>query len=145
MQELPDPMTSITYASWVEMNPKTAKDMKVMEGDVVQVESAFGKVKSRVHIYPAIMPDVVAMPMGQGHSSFGRYAKDRGSNPIQILAPAKDRKSGAFAWAATRVKITKTKERIQFAKTAGHDRMLGRNIYETTGHKGKKESSGGGH
>ena len=145
MQELPDPMTSITYASWVEMNPKTAKDMKVMEGDVVQVESAFGKVKSRVHIYPAIMPDVVAMPIGQGHSSFGRYAKDRGSNPIQILAPAKDRKSGAFAWAATRVKITKTKERIQFAKTAGHDRMLGRNIYETTGHKGKKESSGGGH
>jgi len=145
MQELPDPMTSITYASWVEMNPKTAKDMKVVEGDVVQVESAFGKVMSRVHIYPAIMPDVVAMPIGQGHSSFGRYAKDRGSNPIQILAPAKDRKSGAFAWAATRVKITKTNKRIQFAKTAGNGRMLGRNIYETTGHKGKKENSGSGH
>jgi anaerobic selenocysteine-containing dehydrogenase len=145
MQELPDPMTSIVYASWVELNPKTAKELKVRDGDIVLVESPSGKVESRVHVYPAIMPDVVAMPVGQGHTAYGRYAKGRGSNPLHILSPAKDNKSGAFAWAATRVKITRTGERVMFAKTAGNDRMLGRDIYKTTGHNGKEEKGGGHH
>ncbi len=32
MQELPDPMTSVVYGSWVEMNPKTAEKLGLKEG-----------------------------------------------------------------------------------------------------------------
>ncbi|MCZ6526332.1 MAG: hypothetical protein O6928_07260, partial [Gammaproteobacteria bacterium] len=68
------------------------------------------------------------MPIGQGHSHYGRYAKDRGANPIQILAPQVDNMSGALAWSSTRVKITKTSERVNLIKTDGVSRTLGRQI-----------------
>jgi len=128
MQELPDPTTSVVYGSWVELNPKTAEQLEIVEGDLLWVESPAGKIKAPAYLYPAIMPDVVAMPLGQGHSAYGRYAKDRGANPIEILAPLTDSKSGALAWAATRVKISKTGERIKIIKTDGTPRELGRNI-----------------
>ena len=56
---------------------------------------------------PGIAPDVVAMPVGQGHETFTRYASGRGANPIAILAPVAEPETGALAWAATRVKIAR--------------------------------------
>jgi hypothetical protein len=47
------------------------------------------------------------MPVGQGHSTFTRYASGRGVNPVTILAPLTELETGAFAWAATRVKIAR--------------------------------------
>ncbi|GGK72055.1 molybdopterin-containing oxidoreductase family protein [Amphritea balenae] len=128
MQELPDPTTSVVYGSWVELNPRTAMHLGIREGDLLWVESPTGKIKVPAYLYPAIMPGVVAMPIGQGHSAYGQYAKGRGANPIQILAPLTDVKSGALAWAATRVRITKTGERVEILKTDGTPRELGRNI-----------------
>ena len=85
-------------------------------------------IKAPAFLFPAIRPDVVAMPIGQGHSHYGRYAKDRGANPMQILAPQVDDMSGALAWSSTRVKITRTGERVKLIKTSGVSRTLGRQI-----------------
>lgn len=57
---------------------------------------------------PGIALDIIAMPIGQGHQSFGRYASDRGANPFSILASLTDSETGSLAWAATRVKLTKS-------------------------------------
>ena len=56
---------------------------------------------------PGIAPDMVAMPVGQGHENFGRFASGRGANPLSILAPLAERETGSLAWAATRVKIAR--------------------------------------
>ena len=128
MQELPDPLTSIVYNSWVELNPKTAAELAIGEGDVLLVESTVGRFEAPAFIYEAIRPDVVAMPIGQGHGNYGRYASGRGSNPIEILAPETDSGSGGLAWSATRVKISKTGRRVHVIKTDGTTRDLGRNI-----------------
>ena len=61
-------------------------------------------------IFPGIAPDIVAMPVGQGHETFTRYASGRGVNPIAILAPAAEAETGALAWAATRVTIARVGE-----------------------------------
>jgi molybdopterin-containing oxidoreductase family iron-sulfur binding subunit len=68
------------------------------------------------------------MPIGQGHAAYGRYAKDRGVNPIHIVATLMDDRAGDLAWAATRVKIKNTGERLQIVKTDGVTRALGRQI-----------------
>jgi hypothetical protein len=47
------------------------------------------------------------MPVGQGHETFTRYASGRGANPIRILAAVTEPETGALAWAATRVKISR--------------------------------------
>ncbi len=130
MQELPDPMTSVVYGSWVEINPTTAGQLGLSEGDVVEVESLQGRIAAPVFVYPAIMPDVVAMPIGQGHSEYGRYAKDRGANPIEILAPQLEPVTGSLAWSATRVRLTPTGRSVRLLKTGGVSRELGREIVQ---------------
>ena len=133
MQELPEPMTSIVYGTWVEMNPVTARDMGFRDGDVVTVTSGLGSIEAPVVTFPAIMPDVVAMPIGQGHDALGRYARNRGANPIEILAPETDPASGNLATSATRVALAATGRRAAPVKTGGESRQLGRGIVQSTG------------
>ena len=128
LQELPDPMTSVVYGSWAELNPVTAKELGIREGDVLDVESPAGIVRVPALIFPAIRPGVVAIPIGQGHAAYGRYASNRGVNPIHIVATLMDDQSGDLAWASTRVKLTNTGERLQIIKTDGVTRTLGRQI-----------------
>jgi anaerobic selenocysteine-containing dehydrogenase len=83
LQELPDPMTSVMWGSWVEINPKTAATLGIREGDLVAVTSPHGTIRAPAVLYPAIRPDTVAFAYGQGHT-VGRYAKDRGANAALI-------------------------------------------------------------
>jgi anaerobic selenocysteine-containing dehydrogenase len=105
LQELPDVLTSAMWSNWVEMNPRTAEELGIESGDLVEVTSAHGSVRAPALVYPGIAPDLLAMPVGQGHTSFTRYASGRGSNPLEILAPATEAATGALAWAATRVRV----------------------------------------
>jgi anaerobic selenocysteine-containing dehydrogenase len=107
MQEAPDPLSTAMWSTWVEINPKTAERMGIKQGDIVEVASQHGKLEAPALISPGIAPDVVAMPMGQGHEHFTRYASGRGANPMSILAPMVVNETGSLAWAATRVKITR--------------------------------------
>jgi menaquinone reductase, molybdopterin-binding-like subunit len=107
LQELPDPLTSAMWSSWVELNPKTAEQIGAADGDLVDVTSTQGTIRVPAVIFPGIAPDVVAMPVGQGHEHFTRYASGRGANAVSILAPMADAETGALAWAATRVKIAR--------------------------------------
>jgi len=107
LQELPDPMSSAVWSSWVEINMQTANRLGVRQGDWVEITSRQGTIRVPAFPSPGIAPDVVAMPAGQGHENFTRYATGRGANPISILAPIVESETGALAWAATRVKITR--------------------------------------
>ena len=107
LQEQPDPITSAMWCTWVEINPKTAEKLGIAAGDVVEIASAHGSVKAGAVISPGIAPDVIAMPVGQGHQNFTRFASGRGENPVAILAPVTEQETGALAWAATRVKASR--------------------------------------
>jgi len=108
MQETPDPLSSAMWCAWVEINPKTAEAMGVRQGDLVEVSSEHGTLQAPAVLSPGIAPDVIAMPVGQGHQSFTRYASGRGENPLTILAPAAlVPETGSLAWAATRVRIAR--------------------------------------
>lgn len=108
LQELPDPMTTACWQTWVELNPQTAFQLGVEDNDVVKIISPHGTIEAISVLYPGIRPDVIAIPIGQGHTEFGRYAKNRGSNPINLLAPIVDPDTGSLAWGATRVRIEPT-------------------------------------
>jgi hypothetical protein len=58
-------------------------------------------------VSPGIAPDLLAMPVGQGHQTFTRYASGRGENPVSLLAPATEAATGVLAWAATRVRVSR--------------------------------------
>jgi anaerobic selenocysteine-containing dehydrogenase len=107
LQETPDPSTTVTWNSWVEINPKTAKELGLENDDVVLITSPAGAIEASVYQYPAIRPDTVAIPFGQGHTALGRYAEGRGVNPATLVS-LKFNQAGDLAFAATKVKIEKT-------------------------------------
>ena len=110
LQEMPDPITSAMWSSWIEIHPATAARLGINQGDVVEVASAHGSLQTAAFLSPGIAPDVIAMPAGQGHDTFTRYASGRGANPVVLLAPAIVEQVGEVAWAATRVKVTRVGE-----------------------------------
>ncbi len=128
LQELPDQLTSVVYGSWIELNPTTAGKLGIRDGDLIEVESPAGIIRAPAFLFPAIEPGVVAMPFGQGHSAYGRYAQNRGVNPIQLLSMQSDQQSGELAWAGTRVKLRNTGERARVVRNHGVTRTLGRQI-----------------
>jgi len=107
LQELPDVITTAMWSSWVEINPTTARNLGIVQGDVLEIKSSQGTLQAPALLSPGIAPDVVAMPVGQGHQTFTRYASGRGSNPVSILAGLTEPETGALAWAATRVRVAK--------------------------------------
>ena len=110
MQEAPDPLSSVMWGTWAEINTRTAEKLGVKMGDTVEVASAHGKLQAPALVTPAIAPDLIAMPIGQGHENFTRYASGRGANPISILAPMTVESTQSLAWAATRVKVSRVGE-----------------------------------
>jgi anaerobic selenocysteine-containing dehydrogenase len=105
LQELPDAMTSALWGTWIEVNPKTAQAMDIKQGDLVRLQSRHGSIEAAAVLYPGLRPDVIAMPIGQGHTNYGRYANHRGTNPLSILAPLFDKESGALASGGTRIRL----------------------------------------
>jgi menaquinone reductase, molybdopterin-binding-like subunit len=119
LQELPDVMSTAMWSAWVELNPKTAAALGVAQGNLVEITSSQGKIRVPALLSPGIAPDVVAMPVGQGHETFTRYASARGSNPIAILAPLEEKETGALAWAATRVRLSRVEGPAELVLFAG--------------------------
>ncbi len=119
LQATPDPITTAVWSTWVEINPQDADGMDMREGDVVTVESYQGSIEAQVYVNPATAPGTVSVPMGQGHSSFGRYAEGVGSNVMHVLDAVSDDATGAFAWGATRVRLAKTGRRERVRKFEG--------------------------
>jgi anaerobic selenocysteine-containing dehydrogenase len=122
LQETPDPMTTVQWGTWVELNPETARSLGVSNDDIVQVESPHGVLEIPVVVYPGIRPDVVAIPVGQGHIDYGRFAQpSSSSNPLALVAPVTDPNTGALAWGATRVRLTPTGRKRQLARLESLD------------------------
>jgi anaerobic selenocysteine-containing dehydrogenase len=95
------------WNTWVEINPETAHKLGVDNDDVVKIVSEAGEVEAPVYLYPAIHPDVIAMPFGQGHTAYGRFAQGRGANPADVLGQHFN-EAGDLAFAGMKVDIKKT-------------------------------------
>jgi anaerobic selenocysteine-containing dehydrogenase len=111
LQEAPDPTTTVMWNTWVEMNPETARELGLENDDVVKIVSAAGEVEVPVYLYPAIRPDTIAIPFGQGHAAYGRYASGRGVNPADLISLTFN-EAGDLAFAGVKVRLEKA-DRVQ--------------------------------
>jgi len=108
LQEAPDQITKVVWNSWAELHPRTARKLGVKTGDAVRITSSEGTIEANVYVYKGIHPDAIAVPMGRGHEAYGRYAQGRGVNPLKILKPVTDAKTGELATVATSVQVART-------------------------------------
>ena len=119
LQGLTDPMTTIAWETWVEINEQEADKLKIKEGDVLEIDNGNGrKIKAVAYPTPATPPNVLSVPVGGGQKT-GRYTSGFGTNIYSIMNTSYDRKTGAHAWASNKVNIKKTKKNIKIPKFEG--------------------------
>jgi anaerobic selenocysteine-containing dehydrogenase len=107
MQEIYGLHVQEKWDNWVELNPETAHELGIHDGDRVRVESSWGSIELRARLWPGTPSEVVSIPLGQGHTAGGRWAENRGANPNELVAPLTDPLSGELATQSTRVRVRK--------------------------------------
>ncbi len=126
LQELPDPVSKMTWHGWVEVHPDTARKWALASGDVLLVKSGFGAVSAPAWITPSVRAGVLALPTGQGHKAYGRYAQDRSFNAFDLLSSEPNAYGGRTY--SVPVTVSKTIDHRRLATTEGTGRHLGETI-----------------
>lgn len=150
-QSAPDPITTVTWQTWVEVNARRASDLGWREGDVIRIEVNGSFIQALLYPNPALPPDVVAVPLGQGRRNGPAYAltgeERESSNILGILDPALVNETGALAWAGNRVRLAATGESLRVSKFEGEfgAREIGNQIINNPGEEVIKTVAPGGH
>ena len=113
--------SQIVWDAWIEIHPDTARRLEIAENDLVRLAAPQGAIELPAHLTTGVHPEALAVPIGQGHTSYGRYAKGRGANPWPLL-PA-DRMTVA-------VKASRVGTQRELITPIGSSNMLGRPIVE---------------
>ena len=121
LQEIPEPVTQIVWDSWAEIHPETAKEIGVAANQVVEIRSSENAIAAPVLISERVARGTIAVPLGQGHIAYGRYAKSRGANAFTLLRPRH---------AHIEVAARATGDYQMNVTPAGFDYMLGRSFAE---------------
>jgi len=120
LQEIPEPVTNAVWGTWAEIHPSTARKMNIRTDDMLEIAQGGIKVQIPAFVWEGVAPGAIAVPIGEGHSKYGRFASGTGVNILPLLTtpyPAvKVRRLGASKW-VTRIR--------------GSDKQHGRDIVQT--------------
>ena len=123
LQSAPAPLSTVTWQTWVEISDATADQLGVKEGDILRIESSKDSIRAVAYPSPAVPPDTISIPFGQGRKHGSEYATDRNgsesSNVMDILETTTVSGTGSLAWAGTRVRVTKTGDSVSISKLEG--------------------------
>jgi Fe-S-cluster-containing dehydrogenase component len=131
LQELPDPVSKFTWVSWVEIGPGLARAQNLDTGHIAKVRTESGEVELPVWVHPGIRDDVIAIQIGQGHEGMGRYARERGVNPLRLLKPEADPISGSLVFFQAKATLEKTGEWVRPPQHGINDDQENREIART--------------
>jgi anaerobic selenocysteine-containing dehydrogenase len=91
----------------VEVNPATAKSLGLADGKPATLSTPKGEARVRVHYFNGIMPGVVAIPRGLGHTANDKYMVGKGANFNELIGQVEDRASGLDTAWGIRAKLAK--------------------------------------
>ena len=117
MQELPDPITKMTWDNAVLVSRKTARDLGVQNGDIVEITLNGRSVKGPIWTQPGMADYSLGLAVGYGREGALRVGKGVGFNAYKIF-------TGKYI--ATGATVRKTRETHLIACTQNHWSMEGR-------------------
>ena len=85
LQELPDTLTTVMWNGWAELATRDAERLGIATGDQIELTSEAGSIEVPAVVRPEARPGTIALPLGPGHRDYGRYARGRGSNPLDLI------------------------------------------------------------
>jgi len=119
LQELPDPLTKLTWDNPALVSPKTAETLGLANEDVVRVDYAGRSLELPLWILPGMADGVVALTLGYGRQLAGRVGSGVGFDAFTVRGS----KAPGFDSGVT---LSKAGRRYSLSATQDHGSMEGR-------------------
>jgi MoCo/4Fe-4S cofactor protein with predicted Tat translocation signal len=116
LQELPKPMSKLTWDNAIQIGPKMAERLQLAAKDVVELELNGKKVQGAVWIQAGHPDNSITITLGYGRKRAGRVGSEQGFSAYEL-------RTTAAPWIASGVKITKTGAKCELASTQGMQSM----------------------
>lgn len=116
LQELPDPISKITWGNYLAVAPKTATRLGFQESDVVRVSAGNMQVDLPVHIQPMLHEKTVMAAIGYGREAAGLVGNGVGRQALILQNKGIDLPE----WSGQVVTLAKTGVIDKVATTQGH-------------------------
>jgi MoCo/4Fe-4S cofactor protein with predicted Tat translocation signal len=138
-QELPDPLTKLTWDNPALVSPKTAEGMGIASEDVVRLEYAGRSLELPVWVLPGMADGVVALTLGYGRQRAGRIGSGVGFDTFAVRVS----KAPGFGSGAT---LSRLGRRYALSATQDHGSMEGRPLVrEATAGERRSDAAASAH
>lgn len=121
LQELPQPITKLTWGNAALVSPTTAKQLQLATGDIVDLKYRGRVIRGPVCVVPGQSDSCVTLHLGYGRTHVGRVGNGVGFNANAI-------RTSDAPWGGGGLEILKTGKRQTLATTQGHQSMEGRDL-----------------
>lgn len=142
LQELPDPVSKVTWDNYAAISPKYAEKLGIAEFDLVEVKTDKYSITLPVLVQPGQAFGTVSIALGYGRTKAGKAGSEVGKNAYPFL-----RFENASFQNSTAASIIAAGGTYELAQTQTHHTIEGRNIVRETTLKDylQDPNSGTGH
>jgi molybdopterin-containing oxidoreductase family iron-sulfur binding subunit len=116
LQELPKPLTKLTWDNAAQLSPKTAEELGLSTGQVVELRYRDRTVRAPVWVHPGQADKTVTVHLGYGRGHAGRVGNGAGFNAYAL-------RTADAPWSGTGVAVRATGETQLLASTQLHRPM----------------------
>ena len=85
LQEIPHPISKVTWDNYASVSPSFAKQYSVEMGDLILVKSSGGEAELPVVIQPGISENTIVTEIGYGRKVIGEVGNNVGSNVFSLM------------------------------------------------------------
>lgn len=124
-QELPDPVTKVTWTNAALVSPAFAKKHSIERGSILKIQNANRSLEIPAYVQPGMRDDVIALALGYGRESSGSIGKGVGKNAFIFAGRST---SGEWMFAGTPVEASATGGHYELACTQDEFQLHGRDF-----------------
>ena len=119
LQELPKPMTQLTWDNAALVSPRLAQARGLSSGDKVMLKAGAQQLETAVWVTPGQADDVVTLSLGYGRTQAGQVGNHIGFDAYRL-------RSSDAMWVQSPLTLRALRGRYALASTQEHHRMEGR-------------------
>jgi Fe-S-cluster-containing dehydrogenase component len=126
LQEVGDSLTSVTWDTWVAINPNRAAREGIRRNDIIKVTGPAGSFEAAAYLLPGLHPNTIVVPRGNGHSGVSKVTEGIGTNPLVAYERRADSITGDPVTSVQAVSIEKTGKKHILALLQRHNDIANR-------------------
>jgi len=88
LQELPDPITKLTWDNAALVSPQDARELKLSSGDVIEISSGSQKINVPLWVSHGQVKGSITLALGYGQTNVGRVGSETGFNAYALRTTA---------------------------------------------------------